>query len=116
MSRRSRGGVFGFIGRSCVGSWAGQASRALSGGEAECVEVTSGAARGIFAKSLLKETGATMNVTVEADSSAAMGIFSRFAVGRIRDLGARCPWLEEKTADGEVSTRKIGTQGTWQTL
>ena len=75
VSRRSRGGGFELLGGMCIDSWAGQqATRSLSSGEAEYVEMTNGAARGIFTKNLLKEMNMEVSLVIEGDSTAAMGI------------------------------------------
>ena len=110
VTRRSRGGGFEYIGKSCIDSWAGQqATRALSSGEAEYVEMTIGAARGIFTKNLFTEMGVQMTVKVCGDSTAAIGICSRLGVGRVRHLDVKYLWLQEKVADREVVTKKVPT-------
>ncbi|CAK0835766.1 unnamed protein product, partial [Prorocentrum cordatum] len=109
-ARMSRGGGFEYIGSACIDSWAGQqATRALSSGEAEYVEMTNCAARGIFTKNLFEEMGIQMAVKVCEDITAAIGICSRLGVGRIRHLDVKYLWLQEKVAEKEVPTVKVPT-------
>ena len=48
--------------------------RALSSGEAELCGIVDGSARGIFTKHMYEEMGRTVNVDVETDSTAAIGM------------------------------------------
>ncbi|CAK0792935.1 unnamed protein product [Prorocentrum cordatum] len=97
-TRRGRGGGFEY-----------QATRALSSGEAEYVEMTNGAARGISAKNLFEEMGIKMTVKVCGDSTAAIGICSRLGVGRIRHPDVKYLWSQEKVAEKAVRTAKVPT-------
>ena len=55
-------------------SWvASDQVRALSSGEAELNGILDGSARGNFTKHTYEETGPTVNIDVETDSTAAIG-------------------------------------------
>ena len=72
-----------FHGEHLVGSWvASDQVRALSSGEAELHGIVDGSARGIFTKHMYEEMGRTINIDVETDSTAAMGMCSRTGVGK----------------------------------
>ncbi|CAK0843161.1 unnamed protein product, partial [Prorocentrum cordatum] len=85
------------------------ATRALSSGEAECVEMTNGAARGILAKNLSEEMGIKMTVKVCGDSAAAIGVRSRLGAGRIRLPGAKYLRMRGEVAEKEVRAAKVPT-------
>ena len=57
--------------------------RASSSGEAELYGIVDGSARGIFTKHMYEEMGRTINIDVETDSTAAIGMCSRY--GRWKD-------------------------------
>ena len=59
-------------------SWVASAQvRALSSGEAELYGIVEGSARGIFTKHMYEEMGRTIDIDVETDSTAAIGMCSR---------------------------------------
>ena len=62
--------------------------RALSSGEAELYGIVDGSARGIFTKHMYEEMGRTINIDVETDSTAAIGMCSRTGVGKTRHIQA----------------------------
>ena len=60
-----------------VDSWvASDQVRALSVREAELCGIVDGSARGIFKKHMYQEMGRTVNIDVETDSTAAIGMCS----------------------------------------
>ena len=71
-----------FHGEPLVDSWvASNQVRALSSGEAELNGIVDGSARGIFAQRMCEEMGRTINIDVETNLTAAIGMCSRSVVG-----------------------------------
>ena len=66
-----------------MNSWvASDQVRAMSSGEAELYGIVDGSAGGIFTKHMYEEMGRTINIDVETDSTAAIGMCSRTGVGQ----------------------------------
>ena len=87
-------------------SWvASDQVRALSSGEAELYGIVDGSARGIFTKHMYEEMGRTINVDVETDSTAAIGMCSRTGVGR--HIQVRWLWIQDAIRDKVVRLRKV---------
>ena len=64
-----------FQGEHLVDSWvASDQVRALSSGEAQLYGIVDGSARGIFTKHMHEGMGRTINIDVETDSTAAIGM------------------------------------------
>ena len=67
-----------FHGEHLVDSWvAPDQVRVLSSGEVELYGIVDGSARGIFTKHMYEEMGRTINIDVETDSTAAIGMCSQ---------------------------------------
>ena len=95
----------GFHGEHLVDSWVASGQvRALSSGEAELYGLVDGSARGIFTKRMYEEMGRTINVDVETDSTAAIGMCSRTAVKKTPDIlkfvgcGPKTPFVTRSCA------------------
>ena len=91
-----------------VDSWvASDQVRALSSGEAELYGIVDGSARGIFTKHMYEEMGRTINIDVETDSTAAIGMCSRTGVGKTRHVQVRWLWIQDAIRDKVVRLRKV---------
>ena len=101
-----------FHGEHLVDSWvASDQVRALSSGEAELYGIVDGSARGIFTKHMCDELGQTINIDVETDSTAAIGMCSRTGVGKTRHIQVRWLWIQDAIRDKVVRSRKVrGTE------
>ena len=78
------------IGGGIVKLWSnGQASIALSSGEAEFYAAWKAATEALGAKSLLRDLGWKARLTLNIDAEAARAIASRQGVGKIRHLEVR---------------------------
>ena len=89
-------------------SWvASDQVRALSSGEAELHGIVDGSARGIFTKHMYEEMGRTINIDVETDSTAAIGMCSRTGVGKIRHIQVRWLWIQDASRGKVVRLRKV---------
>ena len=93
-------------------SWvASDQVRALSSGEAKLYGIMDGLARGIFTKHMYEEVGRTINVDVETDSTAAIGMCSRTGVGKTRHIQVRWLWIQDAIRDKVVRLKKVkGTE------
>ena len=97
-----------FHGEHRVDSWvAPDHVRALSSGEAKLYGIVDGSARGIFTKHMYEEMGRTINVDVETDSTAAIGMCSRTGVGKTRHIHVRWLWIQVAIRDEVVRLRKV---------
>ena len=91
-----------------VDSWvASDQVRALSSGEAELCRIVDGSARGIFTKHMYEEMGQTINIDVETDSTAAIGMCSRTGVGKTRHIQVRWLWIQDAIREKVVRLRKV---------
>ena len=84
-----------------------QATVALSSAEAELISLVKGAAEGIGLTNLLGDLGSASKVTLSTDATAAIGVCRRSGVGRIRHLGVRLLWIQDKVRHGEVFLQKV---------
>ena len=85
--------------------------RASSSGEAELYGIVNGSARGIFTKHMYEEMGRNINIDVETDSTAAIGMCSRTGVGKTRHIQVRWLWIQDAIRDKVVRLRKVsGTE------
>ena len=84
--------------------------RASSSGEAELYGIVDGSERGIFTKHMYEEMGRTINIDVETDSTAAIGMCSRAGVGKTRHIQVRCLWIQDAIRDKVVRLRNMGTK------
>ena len=89
-------------------SWvASDQVRALSSGEAELYGIVDGSAPRIFTKHMYEEMGRTINIDVETDSTAAIGMCSRTGVGKTRHIQVRWLWIQDAIRDKVVRLRKV---------
>ena len=95
-----------------VDSWvASDQVRASSSGEAELYGIVDGSARGIFTMHMYEEMGRTINIDVETDSTAAIGMCSRTGVGKTRHIHVRWLWIQDAIRENVVRLRKAnGTE------
>ena len=97
-----------FHGEHFVDSWvASDQVQALSSGEAELHGIVDGSARGIFTKHMYEEMGRTINIDVETDSTAAIGMCSRTGVGKTRHIQVRWLWIQDAIRDKVVRLREV---------
>ena len=91
-----------------VDSWvASDQVRALSSGEAELYGIVDGSAREISTKHMYEEMGRTINIDVDTDSTAAIGMCSRTGVGKTRHIQVRWLWIQDAIRDKVVRMRKV---------
>ena len=89
---------------SCVAS---DQVRALSSGEAEPTESWMAQHEESPRSTCAKRWGRTINVDVETDSTAAMGMCSRTGVGKTRHIQVRWLWIQDAIRDKVVRLKKV---------
>ena len=79
----------------------------LSSGEAELAGIVKGSAEALGMKSLAADLGIACEVSVYADSSAAIGICRRSGIGKVRHLAVGQLWVQERVRNKEISLYKV---------
>ncbi len=79
----------------------------FSSGEAERAGIVKASAEALGLQSLAKDLGFDRQVSVYADSSAAIGICKRSGIGRVRHLAVGQLWVQEKVRSGEITLCKV---------
>ena len=65
------------------------------------------ACEGMGIAALYQDVQETMDVTVYADASAALGIVGRLGAGKLRHVHIAMLWVQERSADGSIKFRKV---------
>ena len=105
---KSTSGGCALMGRHIVKHWATtQKVITLSSGEAELAGVVKGAAEGLGLQSLCLDLGLTVDISLYADSSAAIGICRRSGIGKVRHLATGQLWIQERIKMGDLKLYKI---------
>ena len=93
-TRISTSGGCLMLGGHLIKSWSStQSSISLSSGEAEYYGVVKAAGIALGHRSLMADMGMTANVRVWIDSSAAIGIWGRSGLGKLRHVQTHTLWL-----------------------
>ena len=61
-------------------------------------------------RSIMRDLGVNLAMTIQTDASAAKGIASRRGLGRLRHIEVNQLWVQEKVSTGEITIKKIGTK------
>ena len=103
-------------GTRCIKTWSvNQGSIALSSGEAEYYGAVRGATQALGIVAQLKDMGieAAADIAVKpgielcVDASAAVGIASRWGLGKQRHIELNELWLQDMVARGRIAIRKV---------
>ena len=87
------------FGSHCIKTYSQtQETIALSSGESEFYGIVKAAAMGFGMKGLLEDLGVEVEVQVNTDSSAAKRITARKGAGRVRHIGVRELWVQDRVA------------------
>ena len=107
-TQKSTSGGCALMGRHIVKHWAAtQKVITLSSGEAELAGVVKGAAEGLGLQSLCLDLGLTVDISLYAGSSAAIGICRRSGIGKVRHLATGQLWIQERIKMGDMKLYKI---------
>ena len=107
-TRRSTNGGVATIGSHLIKTWsATQTVVALSSGEAELGGLVKGAAEAIGLRSVTGDLGATWNIVLHSDATAAIGICRRRGLGKIRHLAVADLWIQDHLKSRDFGLEKI---------
>ena len=108
---RSTSGIAEFYEKSPIefGS-STQSVRALSAGQSEFYAITKGSAHSLHSQAILKGFGVTVNAVVLSDANAGIGIASRQGCGRLKHLGIKWLWGQEKVSEKALILRKHASE------
>ena len=95
-------------GSHCIRHWSTtQPTIALSSGEAELGGICKGAANAIGLRSVARDLGIRLDVTVRSDATAALSMSRRMGVGKVRHLDTSLLWIQQKVKDRDLAVDKI---------
>ena len=107
-TRRSTSGGCILRGQHLVQHWSTtQTTVALSSGEAELTGICRGASRGIGVRSLAKDLGLDLTLTVHTDATAAIGICRRRGLGKVRHLAVADLWIQDRVRTKDFALVKV---------
>ena len=107
-SRKSISGGAAYMGKCLLKAWSKeQCHIAMSSGEAELYASNKAAAEGLGLKSLAADMGIKVDITVEIDATAAIGIIHRRGLGKVRHLDVQELWCQEAVKTGLFKVRKV---------
>ena len=107
-SRKSTSGGTISIGEHCIKAWSKtQAVIAKSSAESELYGVVRGACEALGVKTLCKDLGTEVDVSLELDATAAKGILDRQGISKVRHIDVNCLWLQQQCAKKIVPLVKI---------
>ena len=108
VTRRSTNGGALLRGSHCLRHWSTtQPTIALSSGEAELGGICKGAANAIGLRSVARDLGIHLNVTVRSDATAALGMSRRMGIGKVRHLDTSLLWIQQKVKDHDLKVEKV---------
>ena len=68
-----------------------------------------GTAEALGMKSVLSDLGFSVNLCLESDATAAIGIVKRQVLGAVRHLATADLWVQQRIKDKELRVSKVGT-------
>ena len=84
-----------------------QSTVTLSSAEAELGGITRGVSTALGLRSVAAGLGVTWSITIQTDSTAAVGICRRKGLGKIRHLAAADLWVQDRLRCKDFSLLKI---------
>ena len=84
-----------------------QTTVALSSGEAELSGIWKGASKTIGLRSLCRDLGLNLDLTVLTDATAAIGICRRRGLGKVRHLAVADLWVQDRVESKDFELRKV---------
>ena len=84
-----------------------QTTTALSSAEAEFAGVIRGSGQGLGYQPLLRDLGIEAPLRVWTDSGAAIVIFARQGLGKLRHLDTHTLWIQQAVRSRRVDLRKV---------
>ena len=84
-----------------------QTTIALSSGEAELGGICRGAPIALGLQALAADLGIVLRIEILTDATAAMGIYRRRGLGKIRHLHVADLWVQDRVRRGDFQLTKI---------
>ena len=107
-TRKSTSGGCLMLGKHVLKTWSStQPTVSLSSGEAEFYGVVRAAGLALGQQSLMNDLGLKVPVRVWTDSSAAIGIYSRQGLGKLRHIATHTLWIQQAVRSGAIELRKV---------
>lgn len=107
-TRRSTSGGCIFYGNHMIKHWSTtQKVVTLSSAEAELAGIVKSVGEALGLQSLAADLGIQAEISVHADSSAAIGICRRSGIGRVRHLAVSQLWVQERLKAGAFRLIKV---------
>jgi hypothetical protein len=108
LTRRSTSGGCIMYGSHYIKGWSKtQAVRALSSAEAELYSAVKASAEALGIVSTYRDFGVIVEASVLGDANAALGIIRRKGIGKMRHLNTNLLWVQEKSANKELTYTKV---------
>ena len=108
ITRRSTSGGAVCRGNHLIKHWSTtQATVALSSAEAELTGISKGAAQGLGLQTIARDLGIKLNPTVLTDATAAIGIYRRRGLGKVRHLATADLWMQDRIRKGDFKLLKV---------
>ena len=80
---------------------------ALSSGEAELSGILKGSCEGLGVQSVMLDLGEQRDLSIKADSAAAIGICRRLGLGKVRHLAVGQLWVQQRLRAGDFKLFKF---------
>ena len=96
------------MGSHLIKSWSkDQGCVATSSGEAELYAATKAAAEALGLQSALRDPGIKVDIELEIDAKATIGIVSRQGLGKPKHVEVHDLWIQEAIKRGRLNVKKI---------
>jgi len=108
--RRSTSGGVIMIGGHCIKHWSKiQGVTAQSSGEAELYAAVRAASDAIGIKSQAEDLGMKIDIELNVDAKAAIGMMNREGLGTTRHVEVKWFWIQEAVRQNRISLKKVST-------
>ena len=96
------------VGAHLIKSWSStQKSLSLSSGEAELYAIVKGIGTGLGLQQYMQDLGASAELRIHTDSSAAQGICKRVGLGTQRHIAVNSLWVQERLRNKQFTLFKV---------
>ncbi len=107
-TRKSTSGGCTMMGGHLIKSWSStQKSLSLSSGEAELYAIVKGIGTGLGMQQYMQDLGASAELRIHTDSSAAQGICKRVGLGTQRHIAVNSLWVQERLRKKQFTLFKV---------
>ena len=79
----------------------------LSSGESELAATVKGATEGLGIQAGLKDLGYPVDITLQSDATAAIGMVTRQGLGRVRHIAVADLWIQQRIRRGHLKIGKV---------